>query len=140
MASSAGHAPSTGLRALQIAAEAWARARDGLELWLEAERDQLVLWLPVMLGAGITAWFVLPDAARWMGFVLGAAALASVGVAGSGAGRAARVLAIGAGAMALGCGLVWWRAESVAAPVLARPAVVALDARVERVEPLRRAR
>lgn len=112
------------------------RAREGLERWLEAERDQLILWLPVTLGAGIAAWFVLGDAGMWTGFLLGMAALALAGVALSGAGRAPRVLAVGAAAMAAGCALVWWRAESVAAPVLARPAVVAIEARVVTVEPL----
>lgn len=112
------------------------QTRDALERWLEAERDQLVLWLPVALGAGIAAWFVLPDAARWAGFLIGAAAVALLGVAMPSAGRAGRALLVGGLAMALGCALIWWRAESVAAPVLARAATVAFEARVERVEQL----
>ncbi|MES2988934.1 MAG: ComEC/Rec2 family competence protein [Pseudomonadota bacterium] len=110
--------------------------RAGLERWLEAEREQLVLWLPVMLGAGVAAWFVLPDAGRWIGFIAGAGAVALAGVAASGDGRAARVVAVAALAAAIGCALIWWRADSVAAPVLARPVVVALEGRVERVERL----
>lgn len=107
-----------------------------LERWLEAEREQLALWLPVMLGAGIAAWFVLPDAARWIGFTLGCLALALVAVALPGGGRAPRVVAIAGLALAAGCALIWWRSERVAAPVLARPAVVLVTARVERVEQL----
>ncbi|RYD98521.1 MAG: ComEC/Rec2 family competence protein, partial [Sphingomonadales bacterium] len=53
-----------------------------------------------------------------------------------GHGRAARVVAVAALAAGVGCALVWWRADSVAAPVLARPAVVMLEGRVERVERL----
>jgi competence protein ComEC len=36
-----------------------------IERRLEAERDRLALWLPVMLGAGVATWFVLPRAAWW---------------------------------------------------------------------------
>ena len=39
--------------------------RDPIERWLEAERDQLPLWLPVALGGGIVAWFALPDPRAW---------------------------------------------------------------------------
>ncbi len=107
-----------------------------IERWLEIEREQLVLWLPVMLGAGITAWFVLPDAARWIGFILGSLALALAAVVLPGGGRAPRAIAIAGIALAAGCALIWWRAERVAAPVLARPAVVMFAGRVERVEQL----
>ncbi len=108
--------------------------REAIELWLEAERAQLALWIPVALGAGIAAWFVLPDAARWTGFLLGSAAVALIGLALPG--RLGRVLLVGGVVMAAGCALIWWRAESVAAPVLARPALVTLEARVVRVEQL----
>ncbi|TGX49698.1 ComEC family competence protein [Sphingomonas gei] len=106
------------------------------EDWLEAEREQLVLWLPVMLGAGIAAWFLLPDAPRWIGFILGGVALTMVAVALPGGSRAPRVVAIAGFALAAGCALIWWRSERVAAPVLARPAVVLVTGRVERVEEL----
>jgi competence protein ComEC len=107
---------------------------EAIEHWLEAERAQLPLWLPVALGGGITAWFLLPDAARWVGFLLVSAAVALLGLALPE--RLGRSLLIGGLAMAVGCGLIWWRAESVAAPVLARPAVVEMTGRVVRVERL----
>jgi competence protein ComEC len=72
------------------------RFRAGIEAWLEAERGQLFLWVPVMLGAGIAAWFALPDAMRWGAAVLGALALAVAGLAASDGGRAARVVTAGA--------------------------------------------
>ncbi|URW76363.1 ComEC family competence protein [Sphingomonas donggukensis] len=107
-----------------------------LEGWLEAERDQLVLWIPVMLGGGIAAWFVLPDAAAWTAFVLAGIAVAVAGVVFPLGGRAGRVLLIAGLAAALGCALVWWRAERVAAPVLARAAIAEFTARVERIDAL----
>ena len=134
MASSAAARPSMRLWPLQFAARR--RMRPSIEAWLEAERDQLVLWLPVMLGAGIAAWFVLPDSAAWIAVFLAGCAVAAFGLALPGGGRAGRVLLIGGLATALGCALVWVRAEGVAAPVLARPAVVQFDARVERIEAL----
>ncbi len=107
-----------------------------IERWLEAERDQLVLWLPVALGGGIALWFVLPDPAAWRTalLVLGAAGLA--GLAAGRGGRAARAVAIGALAAALGLALIWARSERVVAPVLARTTVATFSARVETVEPL----
>ena len=110
------------------------QSRDGVERWLEAEREQLVLWVPVMLGAGIAAWFVLPDAGRWISFLLTGAAMALAGA--TMGGRLGRAVLI-AGLMATaGCALVWWRADSVMAPVLARPAIATFQGRVVRVEQL----
>lgn len=113
-----------------------ARMRGGAERWLEAERDQLILWLPVALGLGIAAWFALPDRAQWVAFLLASAALGLGALAASDGGRLMRALAVAGLAMALGCALAWWRAERVAAPVLARPAVVTFTGDVERVDML----
>lgn len=111
-----------------------AGSRDAVERWLEVERGQLPLWVPVMLGVGIAAWFALPDAPRWMAVMLGGLALAAAGLAASNGGRAARVVAVGAGLVAIGCALAWGRAEHVATPVLPRPAIAAFQATVERIE------
>ncbi len=134
MATIAAAGPSTRLGPLQTLGAGMMRARHALEDGLEAERDQLPLWLPVALGAGIAAWFVLDQPAAWVAVMvaLGGVALAAVAVGRHG--RASRAVAIGATVMALGVGLAWWRAESVAAPVLARPAIVTFTARVESVE------
>jgi len=106
------------------------------ERWLEAEREQLALWLPVTLASGIALWFLLPDPNRWMAAVL---ALVGVGCGASALGRGgrlARAISVGSLVAALGLGLAWWRAERVAHPVLRRPAVVQFQAEVRRVEPL----
>lgn len=136
MASNAASAPSTGFGPLQIAARRRFRSlREALERWLEAERGQLVLWLPVMLGVGILAWFALPYASRWAGVVLSGAAVALAALALDNSGRAARAVTVCAALVAIGCVLAWVRAERVAAPVLARPAVVWIDGTVVRIEP-----
>ncbi len=107
-----------------------------VERWLEAERDQLVLWLPVMLGGGIALWFALPDPAAWRIalLILVASGLACLAV-GQG-GRAARALAIGMLTCALGLGLIWARSAGVAAPVLGGPTIAGFSAKVEAIEPL----
>ncbi|UIJ43539.1 ComEC/Rec2 family competence protein [Sphingomonas cannabina] len=136
MASSAAAPPSTHPPRRQIVSDWLGGAGTAVERWLEAERDQLVLWLPVAVGAGIAAWFALPDAGQWTAVVLAGLGIAAAGVVLPVGARAGRALLVGGIAVALGCGLAWWRAERVAAPVLARPAITRFTARVERVEPL----
>ena len=136
MATIAEGASSTHISWLQTQAARGRRARDALETWLEAERDQLPLWLPVALGGGIAAWFALNEPAQWIATMCALAAVALAAIAVGRHGRAGRAVAIGATVAALGLGLAWWRASSVAAPVLARPAIVTMTARIEGVEPL----
>ena len=112
------------------------RPGEGVERWLEAERDQLPLWLPVALGGGVTAWFVLPDPRSWMVALLLFLAAGAGALALGRHGRLLRALGIGALAAALGLALIWWRAESVAAPVLGKPTIATFTATVERAEPL----
>lgn len=112
------------------------RLRRGIEEWLEAERDQLVLWLPVCLGAGIAAWFLLPDARSWTSAILSCLALSLAATAVAHGGRATRALAIATFAIAAGLSLTWWRAERVSAPVLSSPSIAQVTGVVEQVEPL----
>lgn len=107
-----------------------------IERWLELERDQLVLWVPVALGAGIAMWFVLP---RWQGWVLWLLIAGAIGIGARAldwSGRTSRVMAMAAALAALGMAMIWWRAERVAAPRLSRAVVAEFTARVERIEPL----
>ncbi|WP_320452204.1 ComEC/Rec2 family competence protein [Sphingomonas sp. CFBP8993] len=102
-----------------------------IETWAQAERDQLALWVPVMFGIGIAAWFVLPDPRAWCAVALLVAGIGLAAVTGMGAGRVARSVGIAAFLVLAGLAIVWGRAESVRAPVLARPMTVDLTAVVE---------
>ncbi|KQM28626.1 MULTISPECIES: ComEC/Rec2 family competence protein [unclassified Sphingomonas] len=107
-----------------------------MEALAEAERGQLPLWMPVALGVGIAAWFLLPGQGAWAAFLLLALSIAFAGAVLPWGTRTARAVTMAGMLAMLGCALVWWRAERVAAPVLARPVVVAFEGVVERVEPL----
>lgn len=128
-------APSTPFGALGRGG-VFAPAARRLELWLEAERDQLPLWLPVMLGLGIAGWFLLPDARSWAALIGAGLGFGLAGLA-IGIGRRSGVALLVAGlAMAAGCALVWGRAERVAAPKLTRPVIAQFEGEVERVQQL----
>ena len=94
------------------------------------------LWLPVGLGSGIAAWFVLPDASAWLVFLLGALGCACAAFAIGPQTRSGRAVAVFALAAALGCALVWMRSSHVAAPVLAYPRMAQFEARVEAIQPV----
>ncbi|MDB5702625.1 MAG: ComEC/Rec2-like protein [Sphingomonadales bacterium] len=110
------------------------RLNSKIETALDYQRDQLPLWLPIMLGCGIAAWFVLPVQGSWIAWVA-----AMVGIAGAGfllpaGGRLRRVIVIAPLTCALGCGLAWLRSEVVAAPVTSRAVIETFSARVERID------
>jgi competence protein ComEC len=135
MAGTTASAPSMGLTRLQTSISGGAHGvLDHMETWLDVERDQLPLWLPVLTGGGIAAWYALMDPAAWMAFMAGMAALALTGLAIGLKRRLAVVLLVAGLAACMGCGLAWWRAESVATSVLVRPVMAQFAARVERIE------
>ncbi len=112
------------------------RIFEAIEAVLEAERDQLALWLPVALAGGISLWLILPDRIAWFA---GVAALGGVALAGLAIGigrRAGRVLLVAALAALIGMILIWSRADWVASPRIDRPVVTALTGRIETVERL----
>ncbi|MBB5685092.1 ComEC/Rec2 family competence protein [Sphingobium boeckii] len=107
-----------------------------LENWLESERDQLALWMPVGLGVGIAAWFALPMQGQWIAFLLLASGFSGLGGAIGANRRLGRALIVFPLAAFSGCLLIWWQAERVAAPVLSRPVIEQFEARIMTVEPL----
>lgn len=105
-----------------------------LEAWLEAERDQIALWLPVTLGGGIALWLALPDRDGWLAALAALAGIALCGAAIGTGRRAGRMLLVGGLAAFAGLVLVWTRADWVAAPRIDRPVVAAVAGRIEVVE------
>src|SRR3546814_4301182 len=49
-----------------------------LEYWLESERDNIPLWIPVGLGKGIAAWFSLSGPFAWMAWISASLAIAAL--------------------------------------------------------------
>jgi competence protein ComEC len=125
-------APSMGIASLQRGR--WPRIGFVVEAFLDAERDQLALWVPVALGAGIAAWFVLDSSLQWQAWLLAMTALACGAWLLPSGSRLRRAVLVGALASAVGCGAIWARATWVAGPVLTRPVVTSFAARIERVE------
>ncbi len=109
---------------------------DALERRFEAERDQLALWLPVALIAGISAWFWLPGQSGWAGWLALCLGISVAALGFAGGKRWGRAVGIFALAAALGCGLIWWKADRVAAPRLERAAMMNFVGRVESVQPM----
>ncbi len=130
MAQSAAAAPSIKRPRRQMPRLYWA------EQWAQAERNQIPLWTPVMLGAGIAAWFVLPDPRAWAAVMLAAGGVGLGAATLSDGGRVMRAIGLGAMLVVAGVLLAWARAESVRAPVLVRPVMADMVAEVETAEPL----
>lgn len=104
-----------------------------LEQWLEREREQLPLWVPVALGIGIAAWFLLPNPLAWLSFsflMAGTSCAALILPAGT---RLRRSIASAAFLMALGCVLIWIKAVAWGQPALVRPIFVEVTGRVRAV-------
>lgn len=108
--------------------------KNKVEQWLELERDQIALWAPVMLGAGIAAWFILPNAFAWSGFLLFAVGLMCAGFVIGKELRSGRAFILTGLLLGCGCLLIWSKSLWVTAPVLERPIVDIFEAKVERVD------
>jgi competence protein ComEC len=121
---------------LPRARAAWRGWSDRLEKLFESERERLPLWIPIGIGLGISAWFVLPGQAAWTGFTLLSLALCVAFLAAVGTRRWGRALAIFALTAAIGCALIWLPSERVAAPRLERPVFTEFAAEIEAVESL----
>ncbi len=92
-----------------------------LEQWLEAERERIGLWAPVLLGAGICVWFALPDAPRWVAWIALCCAISLTALRLPVGGRLRMAVAGAALVAAGGCVLIWGKALALGEPPLARP-------------------
>lgn len=137
MASTAGEARSAGIGALKARGDSYVhRLLCTAENWLEMEHEQLPLWLPVLLGAGVAFWFILPLQSMWVAVILAGGALVTAGLCLGWKRRIGLALILGGMALASGCGLVWTRSHMVAAPVISRPVVVDVSGMIVKSERL----
>ena len=109
---------------------------DAIERWLEAERDQLGLWVPVALGAGIALWLLLPDQTGWLAAMAVVAGVALLGVLIGVERRIGRAVSIAGLAALIGIVAIWMRADWVASPRIDRPMVVEVSGTIEAIERL----
>lgn len=123
---------SLGARPVAAARHAFGR----LEGWLEQERAQVGLWVPLALAAGIAAWFLLPRLMDWIGFVCVMLGLASAGAMLPAGGRVRGVIIAGALLACAGCLLVWGKAMWVGTPPLALPLFAEVTGDVAAVRPV----
>lgn len=119
-----------GRQSTRASLPAWIESR------LEAERDQLPLWLPVGLAAGIGSWFLLPFREHWIAALCGALSAFIGGWALGRTTRTGRAAMWLAAAFALGIALIWLRAVSINVGTLDRPVVETFVAQIEAVEEL----
>ncbi len=105
-----------------------------IEGFLEARPFERGTWLAVAFAGGIAAWFVIPDAPRWLAVlaVCGAVVLGALaGLRGEGRHPYLRVALIGVALMvAAGLIAVWTKSALAGAVPLDRPAVVTLTGRI----------
>ena len=112
------------------------RFSDVAEHWLDREREQLALWVPVGLAVGIAAWFILPNRLEWLAFCCCALALASAATLLPAGGRL-RHMAIAAGLLAcIGCLLIWGKATVWGGPPLDRATFALVTGEVQAVNPV----
>jgi competence protein ComEC len=109
------------------------RLSDALEHRLEVEREQLALWVPVALGVGIAAWFVLSNRLEWLAFFCGSLGLASAALMLPAGGRMRQLIAVGGLLACAGCLLIWAKATVWGAPPLLRAIFVEVTGEVEAV-------
>jgi competence protein ComEC len=105
-----------------------------IEAFLEARPFERGRWLAVAFAAGIAAWFVLPDAPRWLALLAGCGAVALGALAGPrGDGRYPYIRAALFGValmVAAGMVTVWTKSTLAGAVPIDRPAVVTLTGRI----------
>lgn len=104
-----------------------------IENWLDAERDQLALWVPVGVGIGIGVWQLLgADGLSAVLFFTSSMVLCSFARGANP--RLGRVLLFAAISVAIGFAAISVKSAIVAEPVLAKVWVGELYGRVEKVE------
>ena len=111
-----------------------AAAHQKIELFLDAQQDQLPLWGAAGLGGGISLWFCLQGPVQWQALLCLAASAMLAGFL-LVPGRSGTALGWLGLTVAAGLGLAWEKAEWVTAPRLERPAIAQFSATLLLAEP-----
>ncbi len=104
-----------------------------IENWLDRERDQTPLWLPVGIGFGIAFWQFFGTSA-WTGLAMACAALLIFGFLAPIHGRLRQLTRMAAIAILLGFFLIAFRSNTVAQPVLGKIWIGEFYGQIEAVE------
>ena len=104
-----------------------------LENWLDRERDQLSLWLPVGIGFGVAIWQMFGPSA-WLGLALSCASLALFGMLPKSGSRLRNIVHMAAITTLVGFSLIAFRSTTVAQPVLGKIWIGDFYGRIETVE------
>ena len=104
-----------------------------LEYWLDRERDQLPLWLPVGIGFGVAFWQFFGSSA-WAGLAMSCASLLFFGYLAPPLSRLRQIARMAAVAILLGFFLIAFRSTTVAQPVLGKIWTGEFYGRIEAVE------
>jgi competence protein ComEC len=105
----------------------------GIETWLESQRSQLPLLVPVGLGVGIVFW-QLGGGALWPVIACLAAGMGLLAMAIGWQHRLSRLLIWSAALLLVGFGAIAGRSAYVSHEVLAKPIIVTFNGRIESVE------
>ncbi len=111
-------------------------ALESLEQWLEEEREQLPLWVPVGLGLGIACWFVLPNRSSWLALCCISLALACGTAVLPAGGRLRRAVIAGGMLVCAGCLLIWMKAALVGERPLPRAIFATVTGEVRSISPI----
>lgn len=106
-----------------------------LEEWLDSERDQLPLWIPVGVGAGVAIWQFSGDIGV-LSLAVMCCAIVLTGLAFETTSRIRQILRLAAVSMAIGFAAIAIKSTLVAQPVLGKVWIGEFYGRIEKVEML----
>jgi competence protein ComEC len=113
----------------------WSSPLPFFERWLDTEREQLPLWIPVGVGAGIAVW-QFSGTGHWVAFALICVAIGLLGVVFDRGSRTRQLLVAISITFAIGFAAISIKSAMVAEPVLAKIWIGEFHGRIEKVETL----
>lgn len=106
-----------------------------IELWLEREAAQLPLYIPICVGIGIAAWFLL-GSGGWHYIIIPSIMLMVIGLMAKLKSRLSLVLLMIGLSIIAGWSAISIRSHNIAAPILEKPWVGYIYGRIDRIEKL----